>query len=545
MNDGPKQAPFWWAELLFFFEFKVALEGLLPRNAVTRDHNSTAPFPSTSRKPSLPSKEVIFPTTATHPASRSSITSASESKHSPNTLSSLPSPGSKRRKLDGTSIDPSMMQCASYALEMMSHGGLRSHVIGALVTDGIIQLLYYDRSIILVSERVNFLDDLSRFIAMLQAMSNLPLSRLGYADVITPPPLLENPRRTADIFDGLKLTLSDGTSLLLGSTIYYQHGIIGRGTCVIRAKYIAGSGTRSDDNSWVGSLVVKLGWPAKSRISENDLIAKARNAANHDEHRWVLKHLPKVLHAEDRHITSLSRALIDRMGDRYKEHVLRIIVQDELYPITERTTAVDLAQSFREIFKCYKWLYDIPKILHRDISLNNLMLRKEGGNVYAVLNDLDLAVDVDVQSQPSKHHAGTMPFMAIDLLGRDPTVHLYYHDLESLFYVLVWITTRYHNGKEIANPPLQDWADGEGQLLLNSKLAFFMKECPEPTENFKSFKHHIFKDIWQECIQVQQAGREPHMTRSEALSRLTHFKQFLMVTYYDVYCVCTSICWIF
>jgi hypothetical protein len=118
---------------------------------------------------------------------------------------------------------------------------------------------------------------------------------------------------------------------------------------VVRAQYIGGS---CDDDSWVGSLIVKLSWPAISRVSENDLIARARDAANRDEHRWVLKHLPRVLHAEDRHISSLSQALIDRMGDRYEQRVLRVIVQEELYPITEQTTAADLAQSFREIFKC-------------------------------------------------------------------------------------------------------------------------------------------------------------------------------------------------
>jgi hypothetical protein len=40
------------------------------------------------------------------------------------------------------------------------------------------------------------------------------------------------------------------------------------------------------------------------------------------------------------------------MGGQYEEHVLRIMVQEELSPITERTAAMDLAQSFREIFKC-------------------------------------------------------------------------------------------------------------------------------------------------------------------------------------------------
>jgi Fungal protein kinase len=216
------------------------------------------------------------------------------------------------------------------------------------VTDDSIQLLYYDRSIIIVSRPVNFLEDPSRFVAMLHAIANLTLPQLGYADVVKPAPLLDNPRQTTDIFDGLELKLSDSTRLLLGSTIFHQHGIIGRGTCVIRAKRVEkGKDSGTDDDAWDGPLIVKLSWPAKSRISENDIIEKARNAANHDEHRWVLKHLPKVLHAEDRPVNLLSRVLIDRMGDEYEERVLRIMAQDELSPITERTATVDVAQSLK------------------------------------------------------------------------------------------------------------------------------------------------------------------------------------------------------
>jgi hypothetical protein len=89
---------------------------------------------------------------------------------------------------------------------MLSHGGLRSHVISALVTDDTIQPLYYDRSVIIVSRPVTFLDDPSRFVAMLHANGNLTLPQLGYADVIKPAPLLNNPRQNRDIFDGLELT---------------------------------------------------------------------------------------------------------------------------------------------------------------------------------------------------------------------------------------------------------------------------------------------------------------------------------------------------
>ena len=255
---------------------------------------------------------------------------------------------------------------------------------------------------------------------------------------------------------------------------------------------------------------MKLSWPAKSRISENDIIKKARDAANHDKHCWVLKHLPKVSHGEDRHINLLSWVLIDHMGDHYKEHVLRIMVQEELYPITEWTATADLASpsmkylcvgihiqyhvvTAHSLVPSYRWLYEVPKILHSDISLNNLMLCKEGNNMYAALNDLDLAVSADVTSTSSNHHTGTKPFMVIDLIHPDPMEHMYRHDLESLFYVLVWITSRFNDGQEIVDPPLQEWADNDG-LLLAEKKSIFLMFMPIPlrrTTQFELFGHCI------------------------------------------------------
>jgi serine/threonine protein kinase len=118
----------------------------------------------------------------------------------------------------------------------------------------------------------------------------------------------------------------------------------------------------------------------------------------------------------------------------------------------------------------YRWLFEVPKILHQDISLNNLMLRKEGDKIYAVLNDFDLAVSADVKITLSKQRTGTKPFMAIDLLQPDPPVHMYRHDLKSLFYVLVWTTSCFHNRDEIALPPLQELADNDGVTVTKKKL---------------------------------------------------------------------------
>jgi hypothetical protein len=181
------------------------------------------------------------------------------------------------------------------------------------------------------------------------------------------------------------------------------------------------------------------------------------------------------------------------------------------------------------------------------------MLRKEGDKIYAVLNDFDLAGSADVKSMSSKHRTGTKPFMAIDLIHPDPTVHMYRHDLESMFYVLVWITSRFHDGQEIVDPPLQEWADSGSATLLKEKnyswcpclpdeqndsnhsdvasflcRQIFMMDFGRVRDTFPNFrlahKHHLL------CISPT--------THSMAWSRLTSFKQFLMPAYRDMYCVC-------
>jgi hypothetical protein len=139
----------------------------------------------------------------------------------------------------------------------------------------------------------------------------------------------------------------------------------------------------------------------------------------------------------------------------------------------------------------YKWLYEYTGIIHCDISLDNLMLHKEGDKVYGVLNDMDLAVTVGIESTSSKQCTGTKPFMAINLLQLESPVHMYRHDLESMFYVLVWITSHCHDGKEITDAPLQEWADEGGVALVSKEYRFFMSEPPQPTSKFYPLRRWV------------------------------------------------------
>ena len=261
-------------------------------------------------------------------------------------------------------VEDPMLQCASYALELLSNGGLRRHVIGALVSSADIELLYYDRSIVVVSERINFLHDHGRFFAMLHGMASLSRRQWGYETILRPPrpPMprhLSSSPVSSHLFDGYTFRLNIGETLVLGQTIHHQHGLIGRGTCVVRAEAakptIAGQDDNLVSNLANRPLILKISWAATTRARERELVGKAYSmATSADEHRWVLDHLPNILHAEEIYNTddSNQKGLLDLLGDKYEERELRIVVQEELFPITQLTTAADLAIALRGIFNC-------------------------------------------------------------------------------------------------------------------------------------------------------------------------------------------------
>ena len=207
------------------FSILLLLNLTLVQALVPSISNSSVKAPlsqSTTRKPSIPLNKPAPHAMATRSALRISVTSTWGSKRSSNATSSNASRRSKRQKVDGAPPADLYVTVRKLRSWNVIHNGLRSHVINALVTDDTIQLLYYDRPIILVSRPVNFLADPSRFVVTLHAIANLSLPQLGYAEVLKLAPLLDNPRQTTNVFDGLELKLNDGAHLELGSTISYM-----------------------------------------------------------------------------------------------------------------------------------------------------------------------------------------------------------------------------------------------------------------------------------------------------------------------------------
>ncbi|KAL1954026.1 hypothetical protein VTO42DRAFT_1804 [Malbranchea cinnamomea] len=106
-------------------------------------------------------------------------------------------------------------------------------------------------------------------------------------------------------------------------------------------------------------------------------------------------------------------------------------------PIYEYAEPLELLEALRDAITAHKSLYMDGKILHRDISENNIIITDPKKTGFAgMLIDMDFAKELGSGRSGAGCRTGTLEFMAIEvLLNID---HTYRHDLESFFYVLLW-----------------------------------------------------------------------------------------------------------
>lgn len=123
----------------------------------------------------------------------------------------------------------------------------------------------------------------------------------------------------------------------------------------------------------------------------------------------------------------------------------RIVLCDYGEPIYTASSLAALLAALEGCITGHESLYKAG-FLHRDISINNLMINERGNKgpcLSSFLIDLDLAVKVDrIKASGAKGITGTRAFMAIGvLLGQD---HSFMDDLESFFWVLFWLCIHYY-----------------------------------------------------------------------------------------------------
>ena len=432
-------------------------------------------------------------------------------------------------------------QVCRYLLEMFSVPLLRSHATVALVDRDRFQLYHANHSVVLVSSAINFsggdVDGLEMFIATIIAFRRLSPEQNGIVGSIFDENigLVRNPNIASDdkvVQKGNKLVFTgdkpcEDFEVEVGEIISRDPAAVGRSTAVVDA---------TSDKWPETELVVKASWPGSDRVSETTFLKKACEEAGKTEGGWATNHLPRLLHARDvdfdpnstlGRVTGLFRdaQFVDERFE-YERRTLRVIIQERLHSLKSLTNVKDIGQVFLDIAcsmrvpfsprlpyahsgPVHRWLLDQPGILHRDLSFKNIMCRiikKLGAKdeVYGVLTDYDLsswaASLKNDYTKTSQQRTGTPPYMAHELLRGASDIHLYRHDVESLFYIMLLTCARHQFDlrKEARWPvvmregklPYEDWFNEPNYAKLGKvKASFFSHwEAIELSPAFEDFR---------------------------------------------------------
>ncbi|KAL2889272.1 hypothetical protein HOO65_030773 [Ceratocystis lukuohia] len=172
--------------------------------------------------------------------------------------------------------------------------------------------------------------------------------------------------------------------------------------------------------------------------------------------------------------TSLTKAGSQALTNRIHR---RIIVRDYGKSIYKASSRSALLAGLEGCIQGHESLYKAG-FLHRDISINNLMINEDEDNPSwpSFLIDLDLSIKEQREgSSGAKGKTGTRAFMAIGvLLGEQ---HSFMHDLESFFWVLFWICIHYNTPNESRVVPRFDrWNFVDMEDLARSKMGMVVNE---------------------------------------------------------------------
>ncbi|KAI0641964.1 hypothetical protein C8Q79DRAFT_918222 [Trametes meyenii] len=200
---------------------------------------------------------------------------------------------------------------------------------------------------------------------------------------------------------------------------------------------------------------------------------------------------------------------------RERSH-MRIVIDDVGRPLTEFTCTHELVVAVRDAIIGHRLLWEKANILHRDVSVGNILIKGEkklDDKFTGFLHDFDYSsmvpdpetvVDASTSTQASvddlgadvpgapvpssvdpssqKERTGTYYFMAIEILKVPDSIHNIHHDLESFYWVLLWVIVRHTNhgqGEDICNDIFKYGNDKDSASAKRDWLESIMLEIPD------------------------------------------------------------------
>uniref|UniRef100_A0A8H7XYE1 Fungal-type protein kinase domain-containing protein n=1 Tax=Psilocybe cubensis TaxID=181762 RepID=A0A8H7XYE1_PSICU len=497
--DKPPRKSFEWVDILSCQDFKLVNEGIPAEgNVAARTFfETTPPLPivtegSISKRASddvflaenpLPSKKLWESNSETPTSSASTFTSSAIVNNSKRKATKVEM--KKQQIINGR------VQCASYALEMMSYSAGVHHAINLLFTDGHVWIWYHDRQGVVQSDGLSIFADFARFLVLLFAFQRFRAADWGiirclnpqFIDRVENEPVSRNTQEPVPE-PGIKFNLKrdlrnlcvpeDQGRKLATVTInvnnflsHPPHSLSGNTTAVVLSQGFDEGGALVPV-----PMVCKIYHPEVERRHEGATIQVVRKIAA-DKDKTMLKHLPSVLFYGDVSgcTTHRIRSMIKR---RWKGHrTLRILGLRKLEEITT-VDGADFIKAWLETVICHAFLWK-NYVEHGDPSLSNIMY--DPVDKCGVLSDFDLSL---LQWEPrviGTDRTGTVPFMAIELLSKKywegKIQRFYHHELESFIWILAYVCLLYDRGIRKKNESVDSWRTSDYKICSKEKRHFY------------------------------------------------------------------------
>ncbi|KAF8631960.1 hypothetical protein AX15_002097 [Amanita polypyramis BW_CC] len=380
-------------------------------------------------------------------------------------------------------IPDNELQLARYALDCMDSAS--RHYTSGFYLDGLyVSLWYYDRTYVVRTAKFNFIESPDFLALVLYAISSCDSRHGGFDPFIlpmssSPPPFvgcLPEYLPSIDQRFGEQIVIrpSDGPMKrfkLTGGLLYAYRGLLGRGTMVFPVTPL-----EKDDSP--RHQVVKISWPNVQRKREAELIKCLRETISE-----MVAHLPNVtccvaLSAEE---LQLPRVKMGISVPEDCERELHMMAMESCRALWEVGGIKEFQDAFVDCVECHYAAYQFGRVLHRDLSVNNLMVsaHEEQKRPLGILLDWDLASRIGNQNEAivsnARQRTGTLPFMSLDLLRAKAPPHRYCHDLESFFYIMIWASVHFnlsHKSLLPFNPVFEDWINPSMAKAANPKKSF-------------------------------------------------------------------------
>ncbi|KAJ2673454.1 hypothetical protein GGI25_004716 [Coemansia spiralis] len=184
-------------------------------------------------------------------------------------------------------------------------------------------------------------------------------------------------------------------------------------------------------------------------------------------------------------------------------------------PLETVRSVRELLIVLRDVMKCHFEIFTRCKILHRDISNNNILLVRDGNDdVHGLLIDFDCAIDSSlVGSNRRPERTGTLPFMSVANLENLPFERTMLDDWESLLYLVCWLGSYGINDTvprrdDACKLPIRDWSVGQNV----DKIADTKRYHLSTDANFSNFIIDKFNTAQPGYNLLQAVVEELHWT---------------------------------